>query len=78
MSATKELNHLLCQAKVSFERVFDTCSYTHTPDKSQRYYPIQVQYIFGIHLLKHRQIGNNDHNRVTWDPEHARGKVRCE
>ena len=57
---------------------FDTCSYTHTPDKSQRYYPIQVQYIFWIYLLKHRQIGNNDHNRVTWDPEHARGKVRCE
>ena len=33
---------------------FDTCFYIHTSDKSQRYYPIQVQYIFGIYLIKHR------------------------
>ena len=26
---------------------FDTCCYTHTPDKSQRYYPIQV-YLWDI------------------------------
>ena len=26
---------------------FDTCSYTHTPDKSQRYHPIQV-YLWDI------------------------------
>ena len=38
----------------------------------------QYKYIFGIYLLKHRQIGNNEHIRVTWDPEHVRGKVRFE
>ena len=27
--------------------------YTHTSDKSQRYYLLQVQYIFRIYLLKH-------------------------
>ena len=46
--------------------------HTHTSDKSQRYYPLQVQYIFRIYLLKHRYIGNNDHTRETWDPEHPR------
>ena len=46
--------------------------HTHISDKSQRYYPLQVQYIFRMYLLKHRYIGNNDHSRETWDPEHAR------
>ena len=59
---------------------FDTCFYIHThiSNKSQRYYPLQVQYIFNIYLLKHRYNGNNDHSRETWIPEHAWVKVRCE
>ena len=34
--------HTKSMHRAAYSTGFDICSYTHTPDKSQRYYPIQV------------------------------------
>ena len=41
-----------CTEQQAVQVLTHVFAYTHTSDKSQRYYLLQVQYIFRIYLLK--------------------------